>query len=196
MKNILAENMLRFGAKNLHKSDIKKIEKAIVNEDVVLNGVTYKFPFKDMNQLNSSYLGSAPWNENAAAAAGRFNKQESADYSTLMTLRAVYGDILLELAKRGTTPQILKAKSDQVNYISSLMNIVSPNALTMIRQKGGWATMDAIRTNVLGNPKVKTWISNWFIPTFEKAFTTTFPQGIPTAAPTNPQAPGAPKPGM
>ena len=51
MKNILAENMLRFGVKNLHKSDIKNIEKAMVNEDVVINGTTYKFPFKDANHF-------------------------------------------------------------------------------------------------------------------------------------------------
>jgi hypothetical protein len=32
MKNILAENMLRFGAKNLKESDVKRIERAVLSE--------------------------------------------------------------------------------------------------------------------------------------------------------------------
>lgn len=34
MKNTLAENMIRFGVKNLQKSDIKKIEEAVLNEQI------------------------------------------------------------------------------------------------------------------------------------------------------------------
>ena len=196
MKNILAENMLRFNPKNLHKSDIKKIQEAIINEDVVINGVTYKFPFRNADHLNTSYLGNAaPWNESAAIAAGRFDRM--ADASTIATLRALYGDMLLLLAQKGTTPQILKANSDRVRYVVNLLSTAArtPEGMAMVKQKGGWANYDAIRQNVLGNGKVHAWVSNWFIPTFEKAFATAFPQGIPTATP-NPQAPGAPKPGM
>ena len=193
MKNILAENMMRFGVKNLSESDVKRIEETVLNEDVVLNGVTYKFPFKDINHLNTSYLGNAaPWNESAAIAAGRFDKMN--DASTIGTLRALYGDMLLLLAQKGTTPDMLKANSAKVNYVLRLLSDAArtPEGLAMVKQKGGWANFDAIRQNVLSSPKVHAWVTNWFIPTFEKAFATAFPQGIQTT----PQAPGAPKPGM
>jgi hypothetical protein len=35
MKNTLAENMLRFGVKNLKESDVKRIEKAVLTEAVI-----------------------------------------------------------------------------------------------------------------------------------------------------------------
>ncbi len=40
MKNILAENMLRFGAKNLSESDITKIEETILSERYIQKGTT------------------------------------------------------------------------------------------------------------------------------------------------------------
>lgn len=196
MKNTLAENMLRFGVKNLKESDIKKIEESVLNEDVVINGTTYKFPFKDANHLNTSYLGNAaPWNEAAAAAAGRFDKMN--DASTIATLRALYADVLLLLAQKGITPQILKASGNKVMDIKRLLSAAAktPEGISMVKQKGGWANFDAIQKNVIANSKTDNWVVNWFIPTFEKAFATAFPQGIPATTP-NPQSPGAPKPGM
>ena len=163
-----------------------------MNEDVVINGITYKFPFKDINHLNTSYLGNAaPWNESAAASAGKFNKMDSGDLSSLMTLRALYADMLLELAKRGVTPDQLKKMSGRDRYVIGLINAAAaaPNGMPMVKQKGGWATPDAIRQN-MSSPKVSAWAVNWFIPTFEKAFKTAFPEGIETA---NPQAPGTPQ---
>ena len=49
MKNILAENMLRFGAKNLSKSDVKKInESSLLTEGFKgQDGITYALNFKD-----------------------------------------------------------------------------------------------------------------------------------------------------
>ncbi len=192
MKHTLAENLLRFGVKNLHESDIKKIEETVLNEDVVINGVTYKFPFKDINQINTSYLGNAaPWTESAAAAAGKFNKMDSGDLASLMTLRALYPDMLLELAKRGVTPEQLKAMSGKERYVVSLLNsaAATPKGMAMVKQMGGWANAQALRQN-MSSQKVMLWALNWFIPTFEKAFKTAFPGGIETA---NPQAPGTPQ---
>jgi hypothetical protein len=193
MKNILAENMLRFGVKNLKASEKKQIQKAMLSEDVVINGVTYKYPFKDANQINTSYLGNAaPWTQNAAASAGKFNQMESADLSSLMTLRAVYPDMLMEFAKRGVTPEQLKRMGGRVQYIMGIFNTVikSDKAMAMVKQKGGWASPQAAMQNMSNNPKVQAWAQNWFIPTFEKAFATAFPQGIPAV---NPQAPGTPQ---
>ncbi len=163
--------------------------------DVVINGVTYKYPFKDANQINTSYLGNAaPWTDNAAASAGRFDKMESGDLSSLMTLRAVYADMLMEFAVRGVTPEQLKRMGGRVQYVMGIFKAViqTEKAMAMVKQKGGWATPQAAMQNMLTNPKVQAWVQNWFIPTFEKAFATAFPQGIPAAAPQNPQAPQAP----
>jgi len=193
MKNTLAENMLRFGVKNLKDSDVKRIEEAKLNEDVVINGVTYKYPFKDATQINTTYLGQgAPWTHNAAANAGKFNQMESADLSSLMTLRAVYPDMLMEFAKRGVTPDQLKTMGGRVQYIMGIFKAViqTEKAMAMVKQKGGWANPQAAIQNMSNNPKVQAWAQNWFIPTFERAFATTFPQGIPAV---NPQAPGAPQ---
>jgi len=190
MKNTLAENMLRFGVKNLKESDVKRIEEAVLAEDVTINGVVYKYPFKDANQINTSYLGNAaPWTDNAAASAGKFDKLNNTDLTSLMTLRAVYPDMLLEFAKRGVTPEQLKRMGGRVQYIMSIFNAVikTEKAMAMVKQKGGWANPQAAMQNMSNNPKVQAWAQNWFIPTFEKAFTTAFPQGIPAV---NPQAPG------
>jgi len=195
MKNILAENMLRFGVKNLKASEKKHIENTLLKEDVTINGVVYKYPFKDANQINTSYLGNAaPWTENAAAAAGKFDKLNNTDLTSLMTLRAVYPDMLLEFAKRGVTPEQLKRMGGRVQYVMGIFKVAvqKPEAMAMVKQKGGWVNPQAAMQNMSGNPKVQAWAQNWFIPTFEKAFATAFPQGIPAAAPQNPQAPQAP----
>ena len=188
MKNTLAENMLRFGVKNLSESDVKRIEESTLNEDVVINGVTYKFPFKDNNHLNS-YLGTAPWKEDVVFNAGRFDKMNNADVATIGTFRALYADLLLDLAKRGITPDQLKTMGAARVLAFASQLITGPDAnLPYLKQFGGWANVAAIRTNALNtkNPKVMGWVNNWFMPTFEKAFNTTFPQGIetPKTAPT------------
>ena len=193
MKNKLAENMLRFGVKNLKEEDVKKIEESVLAEDVIINGITYKYPFKDSEQINTSYLGPvSAWTQSAAAAAGKFDQMNSTDLTSLMTLRGVYADMLMEFAKRGVTPDQLKRMGGRVQYIMSIFNAVikTEKAMAMVKQKGGWANPQAAMQNMSNNPKVQAWAQNWFIPTFEKAFATAFPQGIPAV---NPQAPGAPQ---
>jgi len=193
MKNKLAENMLRFGVKNLKEEDVKKIEESVLAEDVIINGITYKYPFKDSEQINTSYLGPvSAWTQSAAAAAGKFDQMNSTDLTSLMTLRGVYADMLMEFAKRGVTPDQLKRMGGRVQYIMSIFNAVikTEKAMAMVKKLGGWANPQAAMQNMSSNPKVQAWAQNWFIPTFEKAFATAFPQGIPAV---NPQAPGAPQ---
>jgi hypothetical protein len=55
MKNTLAENMLRFGVKNLKESDVKQIKLATLNEAFVdkINGITWQLNFKNQDALDS-----------------------------------------------------------------------------------------------------------------------------------------------
>ena len=57
MKNILAENMLRFGVKNLSKSDVKKInESSLLTENFKgEDGIIYKLDFKDQAAFEKYY---------------------------------------------------------------------------------------------------------------------------------------------
>ena len=53
MKNTLAENMLRFGVKNLSESDIKKIEESVLNE-VFKDANLYPWPhFNNQQQVDA-----------------------------------------------------------------------------------------------------------------------------------------------
>jgi hypothetical protein len=68
MKNILAENMLRFGVKNLSNSDVKKInESSLLTEGFKgQDGITYALNFKDQAAFDTYYtdfpqiLGATP----------------------------------------------------------------------------------------------------------------------------------------
>ena len=57
MKNILAENMLRFGVKNLSNSDVKKInESSLLTENFKgEDGIIYKLDFKDQAAFEKYY---------------------------------------------------------------------------------------------------------------------------------------------
>ena len=89
MKNILAENMLRFGVKNLSKSDVKKInESSLLTEGFKgQDGITYALNFKDQAAFDKYYTefpqtvgATPPWvsgipeaNRAAAGANGAVN---------------------------------------------------------------------------------------------------------------------------
>jgi hypothetical protein len=55
MKNKLAENMLRFGVKNLKAEDVKKIEDSVLTEGYTdpNTGITWGLDFKDEASLNN-----------------------------------------------------------------------------------------------------------------------------------------------
>jgi hypothetical protein len=67
MKNTLAENMLRFGVKNLKADDVKKIEEAKLEEDfqdpINPTNIIYALNFKDDASVNKYFqanIGQAP----------------------------------------------------------------------------------------------------------------------------------------
>ena len=60
MKNILAENMLRFGSKNLTQENRENLKR--LTEDFVKNGITYKLNFKNDAAFEQYILSSdAMW---------------------------------------------------------------------------------------------------------------------------------------
>lgn len=71
MKNTLAENMLRFGVKNLHESDVKKLQESILIEAFTdPNGIVWPW-FKDqaaVDALNNAAL-KRPSSDTGAYAA-------------------------------------------------------------------------------------------------------------------------------
>ena len=86
MKNILAENMLRFGVKNLSKSDVKKInESSLLTENFKgADGIIYKLDFKDQAAFEKYYTEfpqvlnpiKPPWIQAATntASEARYNE--------------------------------------------------------------------------------------------------------------------------
>ena len=67
MKNTLAENMLRFGVKNLKAEDVKKIEESVLEEafqdPINPTNITYALNFKDDVSLNKYFqanIGQSP----------------------------------------------------------------------------------------------------------------------------------------
>lgn len=62
MKNTLAENMLRFGVKNLKARDIKKIEESALIEGYVdpNTGITWGLDFKDEDSLGKFIAPAIP----------------------------------------------------------------------------------------------------------------------------------------
>lgn len=113
MKNILAENMLRFGVKNLSKSDVKKInESSLLTEGFIgLDRITYALNFKDQAAFDKYYTefpqtvgATPPWvsgtpEANRAAAGAKW----SSERFNLMKC------IMLAMAHQGYTPKFLNS---------------------------------------------------------------------------------------
>jgi hypothetical protein len=70
MKNTLAENMLRFGPKNLTQENRENLKR--LTEDFVKNGITYKLNFKD-DAAFGAYITGAPVAELTAKAPGGYD---------------------------------------------------------------------------------------------------------------------------
>ena len=113
MKNILAENMLRFGVKNLSKSDVKKInESSLLTEGFKgQDGITYALNFKDQAAFDTYVTNfpqavgaTPPWvygapEANRAAAGAKW----SSERFNLMKC------IMLAMAHQGYTPKFLNS---------------------------------------------------------------------------------------
>ena len=113
MKNTLAENMLRFGVKNLSKSDVKKInESSLLTEGFKgQDGITYALNFKDQAAFDTYVTNfpqavgaTPPWvygapEANRAAAGAAWSKERF----NLMKC------IMLAMAHQGYTPKFLNS---------------------------------------------------------------------------------------
>ena len=165
MKNTLAENMLRFGVKNLHKSDVKKIQEVATLSEININGVEYKYPFKDENQMGQ-YAGLMKFDRNYA--------------TTLMGsyegLSALHMALTWQVAIEGIMPGKLPAEM----------------AGAVARRYAN--TPDQYRPMMeaaLKNPKWTTWYNRVWLPQWKKAYLTVFPPQPAGAATTQaPQTPG------
>jgi hypothetical protein len=117
MKNTLAENMLRFGVKNLSNSDVKKInESSLLTEGFKgQDGITYALNFKDQAAFDTYYTdfpqtvgATPPWvygipkdSDQRAAAAAKWGSERF----NLMKC------IMLAMAYKGYEPKFLKGLS-------------------------------------------------------------------------------------
>lgn len=113
MKNTLAENMLRFGVKNLSKSDVKKInESSLLTEGFKgQDGITYALNFKDQAAFDTYVTvfpqlsgATPPWvygapEANRAAAGAAWSKERF----NLMKC------IMLAMAHQGYPPKFLNS---------------------------------------------------------------------------------------
>ena len=113
MKNILAEYMLRFGVKNLSKSDVKKInESSLLTEGFKgQDGITYALNFKDQAAFDTYVTNfpqavgaTPPWvygapEANRAAAGAKWGLERF----NLMKC------IMLAMAHQGYTPKFLNS---------------------------------------------------------------------------------------
>jgi hypothetical protein len=180
MKNTLAENMLRFGVKNLKESDVKRLERAkldeIYKDD---NGVVYKYPFKDANQFGmySNLLKVNP--ESIAKSMGYGPYDDPGDFRA--GISAIHRALFTQTAKDGIFPGTLsaeKAKTVINNFIASPTHGLDANALRAV-------------SNVIKTPQFNKYYTSYWLPMWKNAYIKTFGQ-LPTATP-NPQAPGAPQ---
>lgn len=70
MKNILAENMMRFGVKNLSESDVKRIEEVSLNE--TFNG-TFEQAFPDYKNANVAFEKAFAAKQPNTTFAGKYH---------------------------------------------------------------------------------------------------------------------------
>ena len=149
MKNILAENMLRFGVKNLSKSDVKKInESSLLTENFKgADGIIYKLDFKDQAAFEKYYTEfpqvaaiKPPWIRAATntASEDQYNKA-MADWNR--EKNHLLQSIMLACAYIGKTPDtyakldpdwvklllLAGAKPNDLNTVSTLSSVYSGN---------------------------------------------------------------------
>jgi hypothetical protein len=175
MKNKLAENMLRFGVKNLQESDIKKIEEAVLNE-VNINGVEYKYPFKDETQLGSyqSLMKVNPTLAMKSVGIGNYDPAAS-DFPT--AIGAINEVLVPYVAKAGILPGALPA--------AKAMQLILQNAPSTMDE----ASKRAVQ-NVLKLPQFNKWYTSEWVPKWKATYIKFFGQIPTTTAPQNPQVPG------
>ena len=168
MKNKLAENMLRFGVKNLQESDIKKIEEAKLDE-IMLSGIDWKYPFTDQAQLES-YMNLMRFNRAVIQSGLAMNPYN--DGETLNGLAVIHQALVRATAMQGIMPGTLPSEK--------VAGIVAESDILTSDQK-------RVSSNALKTPFFSRWYTKYWVPTWKNGYIKTFGQ-LPTATP-NPQAP-------
>ena len=170
MKNKLAENMLRFGVKNLQESDIKKIEEAKLDE-IMINGVEFKYPFTDMNQVDA-YMALMRFNRSVIQSGLAMNPYN--DGETLNGLAFIHQALTRATAMQGMKPGALPLEK-------AGMVVAQSDVLPNDRK--------AVAANAMKTPFFAKWYTKYWMLQWKNAYVKTF--GEPMAAP-NPQTPMAP----
>ncbi len=176
MKNTLAENMLRFGVKNLKESDIKRIEEAKLDE-IMLSGVEWKYPFTNQGQLDN-YMTLMKFNSSVIKSGLAMNPYD--DGETLNGLSFIHQALTRATAMQGIMPGTLSA--DKVGEIAGL--VAQSDILPNDRKR--------VAANALKTPFFSKWFTKYWAPTWKNAYVETF-GALPTAKP-NPQAPNTTPP--
>ena len=169
MKNTLAENMLRFGVKNLKESDVKKINRAALNE-INIDGVEWKYPFKDMNQVDA-YMSLMAFNKAVVQSGLAMNPYN--DGETLNGLAFIHQALTRATAMQGMKPGALPL--EKAGMVVAQSDIL-PN------------DRKAVAANAMKTPFFSKWYTKYWLPQWKNAYMKTF--GEPTMTP-NPQAPVA-----
>jgi hypothetical protein len=141
--------------------------KSLVNE-VKINGVEYKYPFKDATQLEQ-YVGMFVLNTNQAIKTVGLNPYEAGDFAE--GISAMNQAIIYQPAIEGILPNQLSA--DKVGPLVSRYPNLTEN------QKRAVA-------NTLKMPQWSKWYTSMFLPKWKQAYTTVFP-AQPATAPTTTQ---------
>ncbi len=173
MKNTLAENMLRFGVKNLKESDVKRIEEAKLDE-IMLKGIDWKYPFKDEAQLDA-YMSLMVFNRAQVKSGLAMNPYN--DGETLNGLSFINSALIRATAMQGTMPGALSA--DKVAGIVAQSDVLPDDR-------------KLVAANALKTPFFAKWFTKYWTPTWKNAYIKTF-GALPTATP-NPQAPNTTPP--
>jgi hypothetical protein len=224
MKNTLAENMLRFGVKNLHKSDVKKISQLQEQQAQPIQPYAAINPrswtFKDRASLDSAFdsrmyaVGKidpnaagqgvyGPWAQEYSKQA---NVTKKMNPNAQVTAQALAADLALLMAVKGnykvfSVTNFAQVLKDSQTYSNKMYN-ANNNFHTPAQIIGNKAYGISTEVNPRGQAmNQKQWEATLQLigPAIEAVITKFVVPMAPVAAPKpsiNPQTPGAAKPGM
>jgi hypothetical protein len=161
MKNKLAENMLRFGVKNLKADDVKKIEESVLTEAFKdeMTGITWQLNFKNQDALNNFISPSVAQSEKNTVYNGIPASQLTWAYWA-------------SLAFLGISPNKINGKTS-FNNIATMFNKAGALGQNQILRSQGWKfaeTKEAMEnpaaakfwnTAVTNPANPKTMITRW-----------------------------------
>ncbi len=161
--------MKKFLITEAEKSEIlgmhyQAMGKKLVNE-AKINGVDYKYPFKDATQLEQ-YVGMFDLNPNQVIKAVGLNPYEAGDFAD--GIRAMNQALLYQTAIDGILPTQLS--SDKVASVVNRYANLTEDQKRMV-------------ANTLKMPQWSKWYTSMFLPKWKQAYATVFP-AQPATAPT------------